>query len=232
MPTPAWPTAPGALTGARGGASPAGAPASARASPGGGGFSRSVPYSPRASLAASTLARHLAAIAAAHAAAVCRRPPTPTSTGCGPGIKRTHGRPPRKKRALVVEDLRRVIAKLPTTRHGIRDRALLLVGFAGALRRSELAALTLGPCEPAMSGPSSSRRPGDPPRPGQGRPEGQGAIVAIPYGRKLCRWPRCRPGSRPRDRRRPGLPRDRPARPYVGRGDQRQDGRQRREGRA
>jgi hypothetical protein len=32
---------------------------------------------------------------------------------------------------------------LPETRAGIRDRAILLLGFAAALRRSELAALRM-----------------------------------------------------------------------------------------
>jgi site-specific recombinase XerD len=138
-------------------------------------------------LAASTLARHLAAIAAAHAAAGLPPPAHPDLARVWAGIKRTHGRPARKKRALVVEDLRRVIAKLPATNAGIRDRALLLVGFAGALRRSELAALTLpGPCEGNVRAVFVAggleihldRAKGD--------QAGKGAIVAIPYGRKLC----------------------------------------------
>jgi integrase len=93
--------------------------------------------------AVSTLALHLAAIAASHQAAGLPPPAHPDLDRVWAGIRRTHGRPPRKKRALVVEDLRRALAKLPATLTGIRDRALILVGFAGALRRSELAALTL-----------------------------------------------------------------------------------------
>lgn len=42
---------------------------------------------------------------------------------------------------MSVELLRTLIAKLPTTNRGRRDRALLLLGFAAALRRSELVAL-------------------------------------------------------------------------------------------
>jgi hypothetical protein len=101
--------------------------------------------SPRAQrLAVATLALHLAAIAAAHKAAGLPPPAHPDLDRVWAGIKRTHGRPPRKKRALVVEDLRRALAKLPAdSLAGKRDRALLLVGFAGALRRSELAKLSL-----------------------------------------------------------------------------------------
>ena len=37
-----------------------------------------------------------------------------------------------------------MIAHLPDTTIGLRDKALLLAGFAGALRRSELVALNVG----------------------------------------------------------------------------------------
>ena len=57
------------------------------------------------------------------------------------GIRRAHGQPPVKKSALLTALLRRALATLPETPPGVRDRALLLVGFAGALRRSELAAV-------------------------------------------------------------------------------------------
>ena len=61
------------------------------------------------------------------------------------GIRRTHGRPPVKKDAVLPED---VIAMLETlergTLRGLRDRAILLVGFAGGLRRSEIVGLDIG----------------------------------------------------------------------------------------
>lgn len=57
------------------------------------------------------------------------------------GIRRTHGRPPVKKTALVTTALRNALNVLPANLTGVRDRALLLVGFAGALRRTELAAV-------------------------------------------------------------------------------------------
>ena len=40
----------------------------------------------------------------------------------------------------------------PSTTHGIRDRALLLLGFACALRRSEIVALTMADLEEAPDG--------------------------------------------------------------------------------
>ena len=61
------------------------------------------------------------------------------------GIRNTHGRPPVQKEAVLPED---VIAMLETlergTLRGLRDRAMLLLGFAGGLRRSEIVALDAG----------------------------------------------------------------------------------------
>ena len=47
----------------------------------------------------------------------------------------------RKTRALKLEDLEQMFKRIPNTHAGRRDRALLLLGLAGALRRSELVAL-------------------------------------------------------------------------------------------
>lgn len=61
------------------------------------------------------------------------------------GIRNTHASPPRQKEAILPEDL---IAMLETldkgTLRGLRDRAMLLIGFAGGLRRSEIVGLDLG----------------------------------------------------------------------------------------
>ncbi|MHA6688800.1 site-specific integrase, partial [Mesorhizobium sp. A556] len=58
------------------------------------------------------------------------------------GIRNSHAAPPRQKEAILPEDL---IAMLETldrgTLRGLRDRAMLLLGFAGGLRRSEIVAL-------------------------------------------------------------------------------------------
>jgi len=72
-------------------------------------------------------------------------PPTasPIVTATFAGIRRAHRRPLRKKTALVLDPLRAAVAAIPDTLPGRRDRALLLVGFAAALRPSELAALTV-----------------------------------------------------------------------------------------
>lgn len=61
------------------------------------------------------------------------------------GIRNTHAAPPLQKEAILPEDL---IAMLETldkgTLRGMRDRAMLLIGFAGGLRRSEITGLDLG----------------------------------------------------------------------------------------
>lgn len=61
------------------------------------------------------------------------------------GIRNTHGRPPVQKEAVLPED---VLAMLDTldrgTLRGLRDRAMLLLGFAGGLRRSEIVGLDTG----------------------------------------------------------------------------------------
>jgi integrase len=60
------------------------------------------------------------------------------------GIRNTHGAPPHQKKAVLPEDM---IAMLETldrgSLRGLRDRAMLLIGFAGGLRRSEIVGLDL-----------------------------------------------------------------------------------------
>ena len=57
------------------------------------------------------------------------------------GIRRKHARPPAQKEAILPEDLRDMLATLPHDLRGLRDRAILLIGFAGGLRRSEIVSL-------------------------------------------------------------------------------------------
>ncbi|MGE3371509.1 MAG: site-specific integrase [Rhizobiaceae bacterium] len=57
------------------------------------------------------------------------------------GIRRKHTRPPRVKEAVLGDDLIAMIATLGHDLRGLRDRAILLLGFAGGLRRSEIVGL-------------------------------------------------------------------------------------------
>ena len=91
-----------------------------------------------------TIARRAAAIAAAHRA---QDHPNPCDSGSVAavmsGIRRQHGTEPRRQaKPLELDPLGRLIEPIGTaTLAGLRDRALLLLGFAAALRRSELVAL-------------------------------------------------------------------------------------------
>ena len=104
-----------------------------------------------------TMSRRLSAIRFAHQ---LRDQPDPTSnarvTAVWEGIRRTHGAPPEQAAPLMPPELFDVLNACPHTKvwhtpgrpaepdlAGARDRALLLIGFVAALRRSELASLTV-----------------------------------------------------------------------------------------
>jgi integrase len=63
------------------------------------------------------------------------------------GIRRSIGTAQLGKAPALVDDLKLMLSKLPDTRVGLRDRALLLLGFAGAFRRSELVGLDVADLE-------------------------------------------------------------------------------------
>jgi len=84
----------------------------------------------------------LAAIAAAHRAAGFDSPRDAAEVrAVRRGIRRELGTAQREVAPLLVPELRRALAALPATLHGARDRALLLLGWAGAFRRSALVGL-------------------------------------------------------------------------------------------
>lgn len=57
------------------------------------------------------------------------------------GIRRTYGRPQQRVAALTKEHLVAITSALGNSTKDARDRALLLIGFAGAFRRSELVSM-------------------------------------------------------------------------------------------
>ena len=100
------------------------------------------------------------------------------------GIRRAAaeaGERPAKKLAATIDVLREILTPVPDDLRGLRDRALLLIGFAGALRRAELAAIRIEHVETTTRGlrlllPRS-----------KGDRSGRGVTVAIPYGStELC----------------------------------------------
>ncbi|WP_370738220.1 tyrosine-type recombinase/integrase [Roseovarius albus] len=68
------------------------------------------------------------------------------------GIKRKHARPPVQKEAITPEDILAMVATLGFDLRGLRDRAILLVGYAGGLRRSEIVSLDVGKDDTMDSG--------------------------------------------------------------------------------
>jgi integrase len=63
------------------------------------------------------------------------------------GIERIHGCAPRQAAPLVMPDLYRIVETIDHSVRGLRDRAILLVGFFGGLRRSEITGLELADLE-------------------------------------------------------------------------------------
>jgi len=100
-----------------------------------------------------TLRRRVAAIARAHRIAkhpLDTRHPAIRETLRG--IARAHGEPARRSAALATEEIRRLVEVCGNDLAGLRDRALLLLGFAGALRRSELVGLDVAQVSPTPKG--------------------------------------------------------------------------------
>lgn len=95
----------------------------------------------------STITRRLTAITKAHQAA--GYPGSPATTKhfivgeTMKGIRRVLGTAQQGKVPLLTADIGKLVVQCPNNLLGSRDRALLLVGFSGAFRRSELSAIDL-----------------------------------------------------------------------------------------
>jgi site-specific recombinase XerD len=127
----------------------------------------------------STITRRLAAIAMLHRD---RDFPSPTSLKFPKvgdvirGIKREKGTRPEQKRALTTDEIQKMVTALPNTPHGLRDRALLLIGFAGGFRRSELAAIDFADVNDTDDGLTILIRRS------KNDQEGEGRKIGIAYG--------------------------------------------------
>ena len=125
----------------------------------------------------STINRRLSVISQAHQAAGFE---TPTKSAVVravlQGIKRSHGVAQAQKAPVVTEDIRAMVRAMPMdTLGGIRDRALLLTGFVGALRRSEVAALDVADAQFVPEGVTLIIRRS------KSDQEGAGERVGLPY---------------------------------------------------
>lgn len=139
----------------------------------------------------STIQRRLASISQAHKLDGHESPTaSPEVRAVMKGIRRELGTAQAGKQPAVTEVIRAMVEHLPDTILGRRDRALLLVGFAGAFRRSELVALTLADVRFAHEGLIITLRRSKTDQ------EGLGATKGITYGsnpdtcpvRALQRW--------------------------------------------
>lgn len=92
----------------------------------------------------STLRRRLAALANAHRDHGWADPTkAPLVRRVLQGIERKHGRAVTQVAPLLIDDLARIVATMGNGARDLRDKAILLVGFFGALRRSEIVALKM-----------------------------------------------------------------------------------------
>lgn len=131
-------------------------------------------------LSVATLNRRLAALAKIHRS---HGVANPTSSELVKsvlrGLKRVKGMAQRQAKPLLKEDL---TLALDTTGEGLRDlrdRALLLIGFAGGFRRSELVGLTCGDVERVRQGMVLTLRRSKTDQTGEGRK------IGIPLARGL-----------------------------------------------
>jgi integrase len=132
----------------------------------------------------NTLSRRLAAISQMHQQAGFE---SPTRVWAVKqflnGLRREVGVAPTRKRPVLVSDLREMLNTLPNSPLGARDRALLLLGFAGGFRRSELVALDTEGFEETSEGlvVTIARSKTD--------QEGEGRRVGIPRGAEQSTCP-------------------------------------------
>ena len=129
-------------------------------------------------LSVATLVRRLATISKAHEA---RCLPNPCRSeivrATLRGIKRMRGIAQREAKPLLREDLFRVLDAMGEGVKDARDRALLLIGFAGGFRRSEMVGLDFADVERVRQGMVILLRHSKTDQ------EGAGRKVGLPFGR-------------------------------------------------
>jgi site-specific recombinase XerD len=94
-----------------------------------------------------------------------------------------HGSPSRGKAPLLSQELKRIMGAMPDTLTGTRDRAILLLGFAGAMRRHELVSLDVEDLALAPEGLVVSINKSKTDQISNGRK------IGIPYGRHEATCP-------------------------------------------
>ena len=128
-------------------------------------------------LKVGTIQRRLNAIAEAHKALGLESPTHHSMVAnTMKGIRRTKGTAPVQKAPTLTDDIRAMVDATDTGIIGHRDRAMVLLGFAGAFRRSELVALNVEDCAFSKDGLTVNLRRSKTDQDGVGRK------IGIPYG--------------------------------------------------
>ena len=124
-----------------------------------------------------SIQRRLNAIAEAHKAVGAESPThSPIVANTMKGIRRTIGTAPAQKAPALTEDIRAMVEVTDAHLIGLRDRTLILLGFAGAFRRSELVGLDVEDCSFNKDGLTVRLRRSKTDQQGEGRK------IGIPYG--------------------------------------------------
>ncbi len=129
-----------------------------------------------AQVSASTLGKDIAAIRAAHTQAGHPSPCDHEGVKLTmKGLRRSLGAAKKPKAPLTSDRLVSLLAQVPAnTPQGLRDRAILIIGFGGALRRSELAALRVEDISEVTEGLDITIRHSKTDQ------EGQGQTISLP----------------------------------------------------
>ena len=132
-------------------------------------------------LSSATLVRRIASISKAHTVLFAANPAqTPIVKSTLRGIRRSKSTKQQQAKPLLREDLFAILSVMGDDIKAKRDKALLLIGFAGAFRRSELVALNVEDITSVQQGLviAIARSKTD--------QDGQGRQIGIPFGR--TRW--------------------------------------------
>ena len=129
-------------------------------------------------LAVSTIERRIATLSKAHDTLgvenPCRSPLVQTTLR---GLRRKHGTAQKQAKPLVKEELFAILDPRGDSMKDVRDRALLLLGFAGGFRRSEVVGLDVADIEHVRQGIIITLRHSKTDQ------EGAGRKIGIPRGR-------------------------------------------------
>lgn len=129
----------------------------------------------------ATISRRLASLAKAHRAIGVEDPTKAEIVkSTMRGIRRVVGTAQREAKPIMKEDLFQMLAQMDDSPKGRRDKALLLLGFAGAFRRSELVGLDVADIEHVRQGIVVALRRSKTDQTGAGRK------IGVPFGR--TRW--------------------------------------------